>query len=293
MVLVKYQILLLLQNLFLGESHPFVVVWRSFAFLFNVGIHRDPRIRRLGQLFLTGACSGSVSEVVVWALLFQCSDFLLEDSILSRDYVKSKKGWLQVFLLQLDQFTFQFVIFAGQGHYFLKFFPQELFLGVGLVEFDDVLWGSLFLGQFLSFLPEVSPVKDCLFGSIRELQIQRKSFKFSRIMRLSTCKVDKVSEAEETEGEMQTMNQIFPFPLRESERTRVSFEFLNGMCVLDFSMSAEMQCPRQERLPLMDVNSVIRRSFSSLVRSWGILNFSDPARSTIRSLCLFSVNGWE
>ncbi len=69
-----------------------------------------------------------------------------------------------------------------------------------------------------------------------------------------TCNVERVSDDEETEGEIQTMNQIFPFPLNESDRTRVNFEFLKGIWVLDFSIKAEIQCPRHERLPFILVN---------------------------------------
>jgi len=53
------------------------------------------------------------------------------------------------------------------------------------------------------------------------------------------------------------INLIFPCPSRESLSILVNFEFLKGMCVLDFSMSAEMQWPRHDRLPLMLVNSKI------------------------------------
>lgn len=78
-----------------------------------------------------------------------------------------------------------------------------------------------------------------------------------------TCSVEKVSELEEIEGDMQTMKIILPFPLSESLSTRVSLEFLKGMCVLDRSISAEMQCPRFDSDPLMHVSSWMRISFSS------------------------------
>lgn len=72
---------------------------------------------------------------------------------------------------------------------------------------------------------------------------------------LANCSVEKVSADADIEGLMQIMNLILPCPSRESLRMRVSLEFLKGMWVRDLSMSAEMQCPRQERLPLMLVNS--------------------------------------
>lgn len=53
------------------------------------------------------------------------------------------------------------------------------------------------------------------------------------------------------------------------------------MCVRDFSIKAEIQCPRHDKLPLILVNYWILVSFSNAVKSEGILNFSEPARSTI------------
>ena len=79
------------------------------------------------------------------------------------------------------------------------------------------------------------------------------------------------------------MKRIFPYPSNESLKIRVSFEFLNGMWVLDFSIKAEIQWPRQDKLPLMLVSSWIRIYFSIEVKSEGILNFYDPAKSTILS----------
>ena len=79
------------------------------------------------------------------------------------------------------------------------------------------------------------------------------------------------------------MKLIFPEPLSESLNTRVSFEFLNGMCVRFLSISAWMHWPRLDKLPLIEVSSWIFRSRSSGGRSLRILNFSEPARSTIRS----------
>ena len=69
------------------------------------------------------------------------------------------------------------------------------------------------------------------------------------------------------------INLILPCPSSESLNILVSLEFRKGMCVLDLSISAEMQWPRQERLPLMLVNSCILIYFSAAVKSDGILNF--------------------
>ena len=46
-------------------------------------------------------------------------------------------------------------------------------------------------------------------------------------------------------------------------------------------MSADMQCPKHDKLPLMLVSYCILISFSLGERSEGILNFSEPAKSTI------------
>lgn len=100
---------------------------------------------------------------------------------------------------------------------------------------------------------------------------------------LANCKVEKVSDEDESEGETHTMKVIFPFPERESLKTLVSFEFLNGIWVLFLSIKADMQCPNELREPLMHVNSAILISLSSAFCSNGILNFSLPAKSTILS----------
>ena len=107
--------------------------------------------------------------------------------------------------------------------------------------------------------------------------------KMALLALFANCRVEKVSAEAEMEGLMQIMKRILPWPNRESLRILVNLEFLKGMWVRDLSMRAEMQCPKQERLPLMLVNSWIRISFYAAVKSDGILNFSDPARSTIRS----------
>ncbi len=74
-------------------------------------------------------------------------------------------------------------------------------------------------------------------------------------MKYFTCKVEKVSELELIDGEIQTINTILPLPLNESLSTLVNFEFLNGIWVLVLSMRAEIQCPNEERDPLIQVNS--------------------------------------
>jgi len=107
--------------------------------------------------------------------------------------------------------------------------------------------------------------------------------KIALLALLANWRVEKVSADAESEGLMQIMNLIFPCPSKESLSILVNLEFLKGIWVLDLSIKAEMQCPKHERLPLMLVNSWILIYFSAAVRSEGILNFSDPAKSTIRS----------
>lgn len=85
--------------------------------------------------------------------------------------------------------------------------------------------------------------------------------KIALLALLANCSVEKVSAEAVMEGLMQMMNLILPCPSRESLRMRVSLEFLKGMWVRDLSMSAEMQWPRQERLPLILVNSWMRIYF--------------------------------
>ena len=65
------------------------------------------------------------------------------------------------------------------------------------------------------------------------------------------------------------MKQIFPFPLKESLKALrmdrllnvitiinlVNLEFLNGIWLLLGSINAEMQCPKVDKLPLIEVNS--------------------------------------
>lgn len=71
---------------------------------------------------------------------------------------------------------------------------------------------------------------------------------------LANCRVEKVYADADTDGLMQMINLIFPCPSKESLRIRVNFEFLKGIWVLDLSIKAEMQCPRQDKLPLILVN---------------------------------------
>ena len=104
------------------------------------------------------------------------------------------------------------------------------------------------------------------------------------LARLANYRVEKVSWWVDTEGDIHTMKLILEFPLKEDDRILVSLEFLKGMCVLCLSISADMQFPKLERDPFIHVSSYIRSSLSSFDISCGILNFSDPAKSTIRSM---------
>lgn len=98
---------------------------------------------------------------------------------------------------------------------------------------------------------------------------------------LANWRVENVSALLVIEGDTQTIKRILPLPLKESLRTLVSFELRNGIWVLFLSIRADIQWPKQERLLLMKVSSWMWSSFSSGVNSAGILNFSDPAKSTI------------
>ena len=82
---------------------------------------------------------------------------------------------------------------------------------------------------------------------------------------------------------MQIIKLIFELPLKEDYITLVNLEFLNGIWVLYLSIRADIQCPKQESEPFMHVNSCILSSLSSTDISWDILNFSEPAKSTILS----------
>ena len=82
---------------------------------------------------------------------------------------------------------------------------------------------------------------------------------------LANCSVEKVYAEADTEGLIQIMNLIFPCPSKESLRILVSFEFLKGICVLDFSISAEIHCPRHDKLPLILVSYCILIYFYAAV----------------------------
>ena len=86
---------------------------------------------------------------------------------------------------------------------------------------------------------------------------------------------------EDIEGETQTINLILDAPIKESLKILVSLESRNGICVRDWFVKADIQCPNLDRLPLIDFNSAILIYFSAGGKSWGILNFSEPAKSTI------------
>lgn len=90
---------------------------------------------------------------------------------------------------------------------------------------------------------------------------------------LANCRVENVSADAEIEGLIQMMNLILPWPSNESLNILVNLEFLKGIWVLDLSMRADIQWPKQERLPLMLVSSCILIYFSAAVKSEGILNF--------------------
>ena len=79
----------------------------------------------------------------------------------------------------------------------------------------------------------------------------------ARLARFANWSVENVSALLENDGEIQTIKLILPLPLSTSLSTLVSLEFLNGICVLVRSINAEIQCPRVERLLLIDVNSCI------------------------------------
>ncbi len=71
---------------------------------------------------------------------------------------------------------------------------------------------------------------------------------------LANCNVENVSADALSDWLIHIINLIFPCPNKESLSILVSLEFLNGICVLDFSIKAEIQCPRHERLPFILVN---------------------------------------
>lgn len=80
---------------------------------------------------------------------------------------------------------------------------------------------------------------------------------------------------------MHIINLIFPWPSKESLNILVSFEFLKGIWVLDFYIRADIQWPKHDKLPFILVNYCILSYFYALDKSDGILNFYEPAKSTI------------
>lgn len=66
--------------------------------------------------------------------------------------------------------------------------------------------------------------------------------------------MEKVSADAEIDGLIQIINLIFPCPNNESLRIRVNLEFLNGICVRDFYINADIQCPKHDKLPFILVN---------------------------------------
>ena len=88
---------------------------------------------------------------------------------------------------------------------------------------------------------------------------------------------------EAIEGETHIISLIFDDPISDSLKIRVSLESLKGIWVLDWLVKAEIQCPNFDKLLLIDLSSAILTYFSFCGRSYGILNFSEPAKSTTRS----------
>ena len=64
----------------------------------------------------------------------------------------------------------------------------------------------------------------------------------------------------EIDGETQTIILIFELPNNDSRRILVNLESLKGIWVLFWLVSADIQWPNFDRLPLIDFNSVIRIS---------------------------------
>lgn len=98
---------------------------------------------------------------------------------------------------------------------------------------------------------------------------------------LANWSVEKVSPLAVTEGEIQTINFILPGPTKESLKIRVNLESLKGIWVLDFSIKAEIQWPKHDKLLLIYLSYWTLAYLSETVKSIGILYFSDPAKSTI------------
>lgn len=70
----------------------------------------------------------------------------------------------------------------------------------------------------------------------------------------ANCKVDSVSFAADIDGDTQIISLSLPFPVKDSLKILVNLDYLNGMWVLVFSPNAEMQWPKLDREPLIEVN---------------------------------------
>ena len=101
--------------------------------------------------------------------------------------------------------------------------------------------------------------------------------------------METVSDYEDSEGETHIIMVILAFPFNESLKTRVSFELLKGIWVLLQSYNVYIQYPSVDKDLFIEVSSLIRINFSCWLMNFGILNFSDPAKSTIRSLEIYGL----
>ena len=99
----------------------------------------------------------------------------------------------------------------------------------------------------------------------------------------ANCKVDNVSLAADTDGDTQIINLSLPLPVKQELKILVSFDYLNGIWVRVLSPKADMQCPRLDNEPLIDVNYWTCIYLYAVLRLYGILYFYDPAKSTILS----------
>ena len=83
------------------------------------------------------------------------------------------------------------------------------------------------------------------------------------------------------EGETHTISLILEGPNNDYLKILVNLESLKGIWERDWLVRADIQWPSFDRLPLMDFNSANLIYLSSDDISFGILNFSEPARSII------------
>ena len=72
---------------------------------------------------------------------------------------------------------------------------------------------------------------------------------------------------DEIEGETQIISLILDDPIKDYRKILVSFESLNGICVLDWLVNADIQCPNFDKLPLICFNSDILIYFYACERS--------------------------